>query len=114
MQETKVMPRQTKQSTSICQDSSLTIHVPNTVHNPCGMSTSAKKKAQENGPAMAALFEQTLQDKGAYDSDRISWVSPEEVEVAGLSQAALHSFILKAEQLGKTVTLTKTVTVKVS
>ena len=116
MQETNVLSRPSQGTATMNAPLSeeLTIHIPNTYSHTSAMPESLKQEAQKHAPSLVELFAQTLQEKGAYDSANTEWLSENEVEVKELPNLVLHSFILKAEELGKKITYTKTLTVKIS
>lgn len=78
------------------------------------MSEEQKQVKQSASPSLATLFDQTVQQKGEAAQLKRSWVSDSELEVEGLSSMTLHSFVLEAENLGKKITYTKTLQVKIS
>lgn len=77
------------------------------------MPDSLKNQVRENSPLLLELFHQTIKDKGD-DLTKRRWVGDQTLEVDGLSHATLHSFILEAEKLGKSVEYVKTLTVKIA
>lgn len=92
----------------------LTIHTRSSYIDPSGMSENSKKEAQENAPSLYAIFEDTLKAKGEYPLSKCDHMNSNEILVKGMSQQTLHTFILEAQKLGKTIEYTKTVTVKIS
>ena len=114
MQEANVSTDHSILATGTNRSDELTIHTRSSHHHPSAMSEVLKEKKRVNSPSLVELFEQTLQEKGGFDSSRTNWINHEEVEINGLSRMTLHRFILEAEKLGKTITYTETLTVKVS
>ncbi len=92
----------------------LSIQMKSTIHHPNAMSEMQKSAAQKDAPSMAQLFESTMRSKGEFNPSKMNWVDDNVVEVEGLSQMALHSFLLEAEALGKEVTYTKQTTIRIS
>lgn len=78
------------------------------------MSEAQKQEKRAGSPSLETLFEQTAQQKGEADILKKSWVSDHAMEVEGLSNNTLHSFVLEAEKLGKKITYTRTIQVKIS
>ena len=82
------------------------------VEHASPMSQERKAEVQKDAPALQELLEETLRMKGELPKTNLKWISPNRLEVEGASQMTLHSFILKAEQLGKKVKYVKTLTVE--
>ncbi|MDW3194266.1 MAG: hypothetical protein R8G66_17965 [Cytophagales bacterium] len=78
------------------------------------MSETSKQEKRAGAPSLETLFEQTAQRKGEAANMKKSWVSDSAMEVEGLSNNTLHSFVLEAEKLGKKITYTRTLQVKIS
>ncbi|MEL6674571.1 MAG: hypothetical protein AAFR61_20340 [Bacteroidota bacterium] len=110
----KVLPQAQSGNQAPKAAGNLTIHVHSNRNHPCSMSETQKQIQQENAPELGELFQETLAQKGQADQTNIEWLGPDEVVVEGLSHMTLHSFILKAEALGKSVCYTKTLTVKIT
>lgn len=92
----------------------LTLVMKTVTEQESAMPETLKKEKQADAPSLANLFEQTLEQKGEADSLQKHWTSENELEVEGLSNTTLHSFVLEAEKLGKKITYTKTLSVKIS
>ena len=114
MQSTKVLTEQPIAKSAQNPSGELTIHLQSSYDHPSAMPEEIKMKKQADAPALHELFCQTIEEKCGEANTKTYWIAPDEVEVEGLSNIALHSFILKAEELGKTVHYTKTLTVKIS
>ncbi len=78
------------------------------------MSEEQKQEKRAMAPSLETLFDQTVQQKGESAQLKKSWISDSEIEVEGLSNTTLHSYVLEAEKLGKKVTYTRTLQVKIS
>lgn len=78
------------------------------------MSEIQKQEKRAVAPSLQTLFEQTVQEKGEAGQLEKSWLSHSELEVNGLSKMTLHSFVMEAEKLGKKITFTRTLQVKIS
>lgn len=78
------------------------------------MSELQKQEKRAVSASLETLFEQTVEQKGEADQLKKSWVSDTELEIEGLSKMTLHSFVLEAEKLGKKITFTRTLQVKIS
>ena len=52
------------------------------------------------------LLEEVLEEKNV-SGENLRWLDDQTIEVSGLAPMALHTFILKAEELGKDVTYHK-------
>jgi hypothetical protein len=88
----------------------LTIRVISTRKHENCMSEEAKIKARENAPSLVEAFNQNV----ATDEHVCHWVGSDEFEINGLPKSKLHTFLLRAEELGKSITYTNTLTVKIS
>ncbi|MFY0654871.1 MAG: hypothetical protein JXQ96_22760 [Cyclobacteriaceae bacterium] len=98
----------------VSQEDELTVHVKSTYQHESAMSEDLKEKKRKDAPALADLFKDTLKNKGEYHLLKEDVDENNEIEIKGLSQMTLHSFILKAEELGKNVTYSKILKVKIS
>ncbi len=49
------------------------------------------------------IFKEELIKKGEYDESKIKWIDHETVEVTNCSGLAIHSFALRAEEMGKDI-----------
>lgn len=78
------------------------------------MPERLKYERRANSSSLSELFDETLANKGEEGKVQQRWVADDEMEVEGLSKSALHSFILEAEELGKKITYTETLRVKIS
>lgn len=92
----------------------LTIRTKSSYVHPSPMSLKHKREATKNAPSLQELFNETLKNKGEYPTAKIEELDGNKLEVQGVSQMALHSFILEAEKLGKQIKYTKTYSVKIS
>lgn len=84
----------------------------NTHESP--MSEELKIEKRNAMGSLEELFHQVVEGKGEANDIKLRRNSSNEFEVEGLSNLTLHSFILKAEELGKNITYTKTLKVKIS
>ncbi len=82
--------------------------------NPSLMSEEQKNEKQKNLDSIAELFEQDLRDKGEYDPSKVNWTSDQTVQIKDLPKMSLHSFILKAEELGLNISYTKQTIINIS
>lgn len=78
------------------------------------MTEQLRKEKQAEAPSLEELFFQTVQRKGEESKLNTNWISDTEMKVEGISVMTLHSFLLKAEQLGKKITYSRTLSVKIS
>lgn len=78
------------------------------------MAEELRMQKQASADSLDALFFQTVRRKGEEEKLQANWISETEMEVEGISEMTLHSFLLKAEQLGKKITYTRTLRVKIS
>ena len=93
----------------------MTIHMTSSYEQKSAMNEELKMKAREGSPSLNQLFENTLIEKGESESLKNgSWISNNEITVQGVSKMALHSFILKAESLGKKIKYTRSLTVEIT
>ncbi|MEO9483936.1 MAG: hypothetical protein ABJG47_10840 [Ekhidna sp.] len=78
------------------------------------MSEELKKIKRDATPPLQELFKETVENKGELDALKSRWTADDELMVEGLSQMTLHSFLLKAEELGKNITYTRTLKVEIT
>ena len=81
--------------------------------DPSAMPAHLKEKVQSENPSVKALFEQMM-DANEASSENLNWIDDQVVEANGFSKRDLHSFILKAESLGKNITYTKQTIISIS
>jgi len=103
-----------KNTSSASSQDELIIRIESTREQKSPMPEELKKKRRANSPELNELFEETLKQKNEYSSSETKWINDNEVQVNGMSDMTLHSFILKAEELGKKITYTKTLKVSIS
>lgn len=102
-----------QQETNIQKDE-LTLKVKSSISHPSSMSEVQKAKKRNESDSLEKLFQETIQSKGEGNPARIKRTASNELEIEGLSGMALHSFMLKAEQLGKNITYMKTLKIKIN
>ncbi len=88
----------------------LTIHLISTSTNANSMPDSAKARARENAPTLIELFNQNV----ATDDYVRHWVGADEFAINGLPKHELDAYLTIAKELGKSIKLTNTITVKIS
>lgn len=73
------------------------------------------KKLRTGGKPMSskALFDRVLEEKGELSNAQTQWVDPLTLEVTGVSDLALHSYVIEAERHGKTIQIEKSTTIKI-
>jgi len=94
--------------------SQLSIQIKSTHAQESAMPEELKRQVQKNSPSLYELFDDTLRRKGEAQSVTSRFVDEDILEVEGLSNLTLHSYVLEAEKLGKKVEYIKTLTVKIS
>ena len=92
----------------------LTIAIASKHVQPSAMPEDLKMKKRAEAPKLEQMLEETIKVKGESDAIQKNWNTEGELEVEGLSDMTLHSFILQAEALGKKISYTKTLKVKIS
>lgn len=100
-----------EQSKSTPQE--LNIVTKSVITHESSMSESQKRKARRNAPELKEILKKAISEGKDLDGLEMNW-SGDTVELKGVSKMALHSFILKAEELGKNVTYTKTYKVSIT
>lgn len=90
----------------------MTISLQSTVTKPSPLK-GANGQAVDNSK-LKHLFEDILKRKNEYDQAEINWVDEETVEVKGVSNLCLQSFLLEAEQQGKDIAYTKQTIIKIA
>jgi len=72
------------------------------------------KSEGQNPENLKELFEAVLKEKNEYSSAEITWLDDETVEVSNISGLSLHSFVLRAEELGKNISYQKKTIIKIT
>lgn len=89
-----------------------------TINSSCSQPNASKNIGMNAESAdneiLKGVLENVMKEKGEYDGSNLNWVDNDTVEVSCLSSLAIHSFVLKAEQLGKDVTYEKRVVIKIT
>ena len=91
----------------------LTINLRSRVTHESPMSDEARVHACAASKPLIDRLKAMLMERG-YSSDSIAAISEDEVELQGIPQSLVHTFVLQAEELGKHVTYEKTLTIKFS
>jgi len=78
------------------------------------MSADMKAKKQSEADSLEEMFVETVTQKGESNTLNINRNSERDLEIEGISQMTLHSFLLKAEELGKNITYTRTLKVEIT
>lgn len=78
------------------------------------MSEERKAAMRAQSPSLYKLFQKTLESKGEYPLANCEWNGEKELQADNLSSMTLHSFILKAESLGKKITYSRSLKIKIS
>jgi len=78
------------------------------------MSADMKAKKQSEADSLEEMFVETVTQKGESNTLTINRNSERDLEIEGISQMTLHSFLLKAEELGKNITYTRTLKVEIT
>lgn len=84
------------------------------VEKKCQHTTSsAAQKATANSGKTKKFVNEFFSTNGI-ELDENQWQSPSEVVLSDCSSATLHSLTLEAERLGKTVTYSRSLSIKIS
>lgn len=78
------------------------------------MSKKLKLEKRKDSPLLKELLDREIDQKGETNSVEIRMSGNNEFEVDGMTKSTLHSFLLKAEELGKTITYTRTLKVEIN
>lgn len=78
------------------------------------MSEEQKMKKREASASLQDLFRSTVENKGELDALKSHWTTNDELEIEGISDMTFHSFLLKAEALGKKITYTRSFKVEIT
>ena len=89
----------------------MTISLQSTITKP---SPCKDQHGKVDNGKLKALFEDILKRKNEYDKAEINWIDDETVEVKGVSNLCLQSFLLEAEQHGKDIAYTKQTIIKIA
>ncbi len=91
----------------------LTIRIESEHEQNSPMSEEQKAVKRAESPSLYTLFQKTLESKG-YPVESCEWNDEKELQADNLSSMTLHSFLLKAESLGKKITYSKSLKIKIS
>lgn len=78
------------------------------------MPEDLKRKIRDRSLGLKELFIATVERKGEGKELQVNRLSDSELEIEGISQMTLHSFLLKAEELGKKITYTRSLKVEIT
>jgi len=78
------------------------------------MKEDLKRKKRGESPSLEELLVKVINQKGEGGKFEMNRVSDNEIELEGISQMTLHSFLLKAEELGKNITYTRSLKVTIA
>lgn len=92
----------------------LTIHHLESEHVQESAMPEEIRMAKSKDANLAYLFNDVLDSKGELSEVKKEWIGKNEIKTEGMSNMALHSFILKAEELGKKITYTRTLKVTIT
>lgn len=92
----------------------LTIRMESIHEQHSAMNEDQKAEKRSLSPSLYSLLQKTLESKGEYPLEKSEWSVNNELVVEGLSEMTLHTFLLKAESLGKKITYTKSMKIKIS
>lgn len=85
----------------------------NTVFTQENPAKKLEKKPEFEQKSLQELFKEELIKKGEYDESKIKWIDHETVEVTNCSGLAVHSFALRAEEMGKDIEYHKKTILKI-
>ncbi|WP_421762983.1 hypothetical protein [Ekhidna sp.] len=112
--ESQSQTHETARSKSNESHDEMTLVMKTTNTQISSMSDEMKAKKRRASASLEEMFRNTVEDKGQLDALKSSWTSDDELEIEGISQMTLHSFLLKAEELGKNITYTRTLKVEIT
>ena len=93
----------------------MTITVNNIIkHRNASKNVQTDSSDMVNSLSLKEIFKKELQKKGEYDENNVRWIDDETVEVTKVSGLALHSFALRAEEMGKDITYHKKTILKIN
>ena len=92
----------------------LTIHHLESEHVQESAMPEEMRMAKSKDANLAYLLNEVLESKGELSEVKKEWIGKNEVKMEGMSNMTLHSFILKAEELGKKITYTRTLKVTIT
>ncbi|QSE99264.1 hypothetical protein [Fulvivirga lutea] len=67
----------------------------------------------DNNADLKSLLKETLNEKSE-SGKNIKWIDDNTLEINGVAPMALHTFVLKAEELGKEIKYTKKTIIEIS
>lgn len=93
----------------------MTIQLTNSLSQdaPGNVSQSTEDAVQRDAVLLKELLKAELQAKGEMH-DHINWIGDLALEADGLSPLALHSFLLKAEAMGKSISYRKKTIIEIT
>ena len=112
VRSTESKPSQSKKSSK--KASEMIIRNESINIQPSVMPDDLKEIKRANSPELNSLLTETLEHKGEADSVQIQQNELGQLIVEGVSQSALHSFLLKAEEIGKKITYKRVLEVKIT
>jgi hypothetical protein len=92
----------------------MTLSMKKVITQKSPMPAEDKIQKQKEIESLETLFHQILEEKGEAETVQIKRSGSGEFDIEGLSNMTLHTFLLKAEALGKNITYTKSLKVKIS
>jgi peroxiredoxin len=70
-------------------------------HRNASKNVQADSSDTVNSLSLKEIFKKELEKKGEYNDSNIHWIDDETVEVTNVSGLAIHSFALRAEEMGQ-------------
>jgi len=93
--------------------SAMTIMINSIFTNESPAKAHMMQQPQTEDTELKELFEEVLREKGEFNEDNIRWVDGNTVELSSVSSLAIHSFVLRAEALGKDVAYEKCTKIRI-
>ena len=91
----------------------LRLIVKSTHSQPSPMSESLKQRVRKGSKSLNEILHEETELKGELKNAKFHPISNTTYKVEGVSESTLHSFILRAEGLGKKITYTRTLEIAI-
>jgi hypothetical protein len=91
----------------------MTISIQSSVFHQSKSNLKVVKDAPAQEKDLRRMLEEEIQRKGEQGQAEWQWLDDETLEINNLSGLALHSFLLKVEELGKNITYKKKTVIEI-
>ena len=103
-----------KQSGTNNAKDAMIINVKQVVKQESPMPENIKNEKRLQAESLENILKRVINEKGEASDVSIQKSASNELEIEGMSKTTLHSFLVKAEELGKSITYTRTLKVEIT